>query len=247
FSFHSPEFTLVLPILLHEFNQAGHARPESLLKSSLFGQLPLIPDAVAELFAQGSGSGKERLLSGERPDSGHWRADPSYGKCAESVHEALHVGEHLCVLAPSGGLDHGGIFPLQRHAVDQAVAAIEQRFHLRGDAEDVVRAGENETVTGQKLVLDRFVVVIDFADAGFVAEVAGDAWQHFEVFQGEDFRLRAGSSHSRKDLLQKASGVSLHAARAGDYGKNLHHVAPFTVPESAPATIQPEVSFHFLE
>ena len=38
--------------------------------------------------------------------------------------------------------------------MDQAIAAIEQRFHLSRDTENVVRAGENKAVAGKQFVFD---------------------------------------------------------------------------------------------
>ena len=110
--------------------------------------------------------------------------------------------------------------------MNHAIAAVKQRFHLGRYAENIVRAGQDETVTGEQLFLDALVVIFYAADPCLVADVAGNAGLYIHVFQGEDFGFSSGLRDSGQHFLQKAAGVPLHPVRAAYYGEYFHCQPP---------------------
>ena len=67
--------------------------------------------------------------------------------------------------------------------MDQSVATIKKRFHLGGDAEDIVRTDQNKTVTSEQLVFDALIVVLEMTNTCFMAGIASDTWLNAQGLQ----------------------------------------------------------------
>lgn len=103
------------------------------------------------------------------------------------------------------------LLSLQSHTVNQAAAPVKKGFHLCRDAENVVGTGQDKAVAGEQLFLYHFVVILDGADSGFVADISADTRLNLQGVQAEDFCFSTELLHSGKHLFQKAAGVALHS------------------------------------